>query len=112
MSLLTILKAMGLEMLLLPLEELGVETPDDLQLLEEDAIQELKGNYIQKKKLKVLIEQHKSSGQEVNNNKLLVDLAKKTEVPNRGHAGDTSYNVACFSSNYYPHLGILLKYYS
>lgn len=81
MSLLTILKAMGLEMLLLPLEELGVETPDDLQLLEEDAIQELKGNYIQKKKLKVLIEQHKSSGQEVNNNKLLVDLAKKLRFP-------------------------------
>ena len=67
-KLLEILKAAGLQTLFQPLVELGVETPDDLQLLEEDAIQELQVNYIQKKKLKALIEEHKSSYPQANKN--------------------------------------------
>ena len=67
-KLLEILKAAGLQILLQPLEELGVETPDDLQLLEDDAIQELQFNYVQKKKLKTLIEKLKSSDPQANKN--------------------------------------------
>ena len=60
-SLSTVLKTAGLEKIISQLEELGVETPDDIKLLDNDMIQELKINYIQKKKLDALVEELQSS---------------------------------------------------
>ena len=60
-SLSTVLKTAGLEKIISQLEELGVETPDDIKLLGNDMIQELKINYIQKKKLDSLVEELQTS---------------------------------------------------
>ena len=54
----------GLEKIINELEELGVESSEDLKLLDNDTIQELKFNVIQKKKLNALVEKLQSSVQE------------------------------------------------
>ena len=61
-SLSTALRTAGLGQIISQLEELGVETPDDLELLDSDTIQGLEINFIQKKKLSSLVENMQSSG--------------------------------------------------